>query len=507
MNVNLFLIGAVTLGLGLTACNKSDNPFPDQEKGTTYAGMYVSVMTKVTSKAVNDSQEDYEGRSEEGTLTHLNLLGTRGSHVWEYSASEAAGKFWPVTSSPGTYKVSPWKTGSGQQTMALVFNKGGLTPDVALAEAATYGGAGSESDNIKALSTDGKFVMTSASASKTILPDVTESQAESGSGETDNVFSFDVERVVAQGMVIKDDNLQENTADGKGKVKLTNLTYAAVNGAVKTYIFGNHAGSRTLDVTTQKYTGFKSAIDDYTEFANAKDPAGVKDYLIRLGNLLPAGTTPGTNEDLGNYKAVDVEANLAAAKAKRGVYFMENSVNDAELTSVNKDYGFYRLAYAKVYATYTPNLVYYWDNASQSLKTEAGTEGMTFYVGEQDGLVYKDKESAKHSPTHTAQTKAYTYTNGKCAYRVLWNRQEQNKSVVNADTRRNNTYVLKIVAFQGVGMPWDSSDPGDPNLPKPTDPDEPTNPDNPDIEKAETYMRVEGKVLKWNLVSREVVLE
>ena len=57
-------------------------------------------------------------------------------------------------------------------------------------------------------------------------------------------------------------------------------------------------------------------------------------------------------------------------------------------------------------------------------------------------------------------------------------------------------------------MPWDPSDPKDPYLPKPDpDPTEPTNPENPDIEKEETYMRVEVKVLQWNLVSRDVVLE
>lgn len=100
--------------------------------------------------------------------------------------------------------------------------------------------------------------------------------------------------------------------------------------------------------------------------------------------------------------------------------------------------------------------------------------------------------------------------NGKCAYRALWNRQTvtaDGKSIVNADTRRNNTYLLTIKAFQGLGMPWDPSDPKDPYLPKPTDPTEPTNPENPDIEKEETYMRVEAKVLQWNLVSRDVILE
>ena len=70
--------------------------------------------------------------------------------------------------------------------------------------------------------------------------------------------------------------------------------------------------------------------------------------------------------------------------------------------------------------------------------------------------------------------------NGKCAYRALWNRQTvtaDGKSIVNADTRRNNTYLLTIKAFQGLGMPWDPSDPKDPYLPKPTDPTEPTNPE------------------------------
>ena len=118
----------------------------------------------------------------------------------------------------------------------------------------------------------------------------------------------------------------------------------------------------------------------------------------------------------------------------------------------------------------------------------------------------KPTKKSKWSPDQ----KAYTYTSGKCAYRALWNRQTitaDGKSIVNADTRRNNTYLLTIKSFQGLGMPWDPSDPKDPYLPKPDDKDEPTNPENPDIEKEETYMRVEAKVLQWNLVSRDVILE
>jgi len=150
--------------------------------------------------------------------------------------------------------------------------------------------------------------------------------------------------------------------------------------------------------------------------------------------------------------------------------------------------------------------VWHWEN--DKLVKKAGVEGETFYRGEKDGIIYASKEAAKKSQLSPDQ-KAYTYKDGKCAYRALWNRQmgDDGKSVVNADARRNNTYLLTIKAFQGLGMPWDPSDPNDPNLPKPTDPDEPENPENPDIEKEETYMRVDAKILQWNLVSREVILE
>ena len=84
-------------------------------------------------------------------------------------------------------------------------------------------------------------------------------------------------------------------------------------------------------------------------------------------------------------------------------------------------------------------------------------KGTTFYRGEDDGLIYASKEAAKKSKWGPDQ-KAYTYTSGKCAYRALWNRQTitaDGKSIVNADTRRNNTYLLTIKSFPGLGMPWD----------------------------------------------------
>ena len=255
------------------------------------------------------------------------------------------------------------------------------------------------------------------------------------------------------------------------------------------------------------YKDFTSAIDDYVDFQNAQDPNGTaKEHLIRLGNLLPEETP--TADKLGMYAAKAVAADATEAKKVAGIYFLENSVKKEALTPDNKNFGYYRLPYAKVYTTYTPKEVLHWDQDQKKLISKPGVKGETFYRGEGDGLIYASKDAAKKSQLSPDQ-KAYTYAKGRCAYRALWNRQTNadGKTIVNANTRRNNTYLLTITAFQGLGMPWDSSDPKDPYLPKPDDKEEPTNPENPDIEKEETYMRVEAKILQWNLVSRDVVLE
>ena len=102
---------------------------------------------------------------------------------------------------------------------------------------------------------------------------ISEEAAKTGTGEAQNVFSFDVERVVAQGLVAKDAALKDKTADGRGTVDLDNIKYTAINGAAKTYLFRNHAGNRTIGDGRQAFTkAFASAIDGYVDFKMAKDP-------------------------------------------------------------------------------------------------------------------------------------------------------------------------------------------------------------------------------------------
>ena len=72
---NLFLVGVAALSLGMTACNNEDVPQVNNPgEGTTFAGMYISAMKDVSTRAVNDNQEDYGGRTEESTLESLRLI-------------------------------------------------------------------------------------------------------------------------------------------------------------------------------------------------------------------------------------------------------------------------------------------------------------------------------------------------------------------------------------------------------------------------------------------------
>ena len=508
MKVYKFILaGVAVLGLGMTACNNDDVPsVGNPTEGNTFVGMYISTMKDVMTKAVNDNQGDYAGRKEESTLESLRLISPGTPRDWTLGSADEENKFW-ATATTGTYTVAPWKATSGSQTMALLFNRGTLDPSIATAMNCVYGSTATAVADIAALAMENQFVMTSKAEQKTIKDNISEETVKTGMGEAQNVFSFDVERVVAQGLVAKDAALKDKTADGRGTVDLDNLTYTAINGAAKTYLFRNHAGDRTITVGDGLYKDFTSAIDDYVDFQNAQAPNGTaREHLVRLGNLLTAQGSQTT--DLGMYAAKTVAANAAEAKKVPGIYFLENSVKKEALTPDNKNFGYYRLPYAKVYTTYTPKEVLHWDQDQKKLISKPGVKGETFYRGEGDGLIYASKDAAKKSQLSPDQ-KAYTYAKGRCAYRALWNRQTNadGKTIVNANTRRNNTYLLTITAFQGLGMPWDPSDPKDPYLPKPDDKEEPTNPENPDIEKEETYMRVEAKVLQWNLVSRDVVLE
>ena len=449
-------VAAALVAFSFAACNKTNNVTPEQ--GDSYASVRVNVKNSL--KAINDGdQVDNKGTEAESKVSSMALVGAGAT--WAEADITATGDVYKGKAKPVSVV--------GPQTLGLVLNNNALTSSVEAT--APYGTSAEAVANLAALSTDNKFVMTSKVMSQTIKPNIKEADA-----EAQNMLDFGkVERVVAKGIVQKSAAFDETSKDGT--VPMEGVKYAAVNGATTTYVYANQAGDRKIGVEDpNQYDGFKSFIDGIAP--TKEDAAAMTAGLIRRGQL---------GADLGGYASKAVadptvdDYTDANPGVKEGVYFLENS---GEANAANKAEGFYRFAYAKIYATFVPTTVYEVDEAADpefvakagtgkyyainktgkwaqttqdkgqegqlvyKLKEATYTKGTTFYMGEKDGRFYLTRNAAAQSTVEGALgQKAFTYTNGRAGYRALWNRQSPDgneKLVNNASARRNNIYVLNI---------------------------------------------------------------
>lgn len=397
------------------------------------------------------------------------------------------------------------------------------------------------------------FIQTSKSSdgSATIEPGVTDPSPTNG-----NFISSEVERIVAKVQVSQKDGLSLTLS----KIgTLSPLTYSMAGSAKETYLFRDHAGSRTLVNETGQnavYEGFKSVINDKevpTDW-DSKDP---HPFLRRVSDK------EGADYVLGGYyrtpKAV-TSATASTTSIKGGFYFYENSMYGGTKKVADKkgEIKYNRIAYAKVYTKLTPTNAYtqgsggervvasaeeftkeqsyivdiskelydklrndpaYRDHVSSGVEFIPGESGGrmvymlnvtdkpgTFYEGVDDGLLYLRMRDALMLGKNTAVRK---YDEGRMVYMLPLNRQlDPTKGFVNyCDTRRNNIYDLTVTGISGIGKNYDPVDPDDPNVPKPEDNpfEPPTDPQIP-VEPADYLMRITAKVLKWNLVEKHYAL-
>ena len=397
------------------------------------------------------------------------------------------------------------------------------------------------------------FIQTSKSSdgSATIEPGVTDPSPANG-----NFITSEVERIVAKVQVSQKDGLSL-TLPNIGT--LSKLTYSMAGSAKQTYLFRDHAGSRTLvNETTESaiYKDFKSVIDD-KKVPTDWESKDAHPFLQRVSDK------EGTEYVLGGYyrnaKPV-TKATAAATSIKGGFYFYENSMygGDKKVADKKGEIKYNRIAYAKVYTKLTPTNAYtqgsggervvasaeeftkeqsyivdiskelydklkadpaYRDRVSSGFEFIPGESGGrtvydlrvtdkpgTFYEGVDDGLLYLCLRDALMLGKNTAVRK---YDEGRMVYLVPMNRQlDPTKKFVNyCDTRRNNIYDLTVTGISGIGHNYDPVDPDDPNVPKPEDNpfEPPTDPQIP-VEPADFLMRITAKVIKWNLVEKHYAL-
>ncbi len=472
----LFLMGL--LALGLTACT-SDNDVENGGKagnGNAYAGLTISL--KAPSRALTDAQGDNVGRDAENGVNSIHLFSSLEPHSWTIKvANEAAASlgthFWKQ--SADEYRVKAYQTVAGPVNLALMLNHGSIGANIDNINVNTeaYGTAARAIeiiDNSTKESVDGDnttgFLMTSTKIGKTINDEVSEADvnAQTTASDAKNVYEFTCERTVCQGVVSLGAAVPTATllpTASKVNVDLSSLTYSAMNGAAEFYVFGNHAGARTIDNTTlptptYKYTDFESAIHSWktgvagsaNDWASAKDQSNLTTAkLVRLGNYQGitidnawmttndteakrAAARNAKNTALSGYAAIPVFSNAAVQATitnaplvnTRGIYFFENTASHSSYSDGNLDHGFWRLACAKVYGTVTPAHIYGLEYELIDTDLDGIMDDIQATTNVKEYAIAADKATYDALPTSTPaekKIKAETFCPGTTFYRNI----------------------------------------------------------------------------------------
>lgn len=484
----LFL--AISVSLCLISCNK-DKPSVDPGSGTTYASLAVVVSNNqsITKAATDENATLAELAVERALLYGEQQNNERRSFVLARD---------PVLETDATtlvYNAGAWLTISGTRDFALIINANDVDPfntytPSSLDKAASDAQSSKATDitHLVNVTTPGdvssvkSIVMSAVDNKRTVVVKDQVSMSQANQSESDGVnnrFDFSMRRTVAKAIVTNTGNVV-NTTDGFGAT-VSDFEFCVINGRTSTYI-------------TPKETASSPPLS-----GSLTNPTGAD--FVRLGTIDGKSTLKGSGNSL--YRPVDVGSSTTL-KSNQGIYFMENIIPGGESDPSLYTWG--NTAYAKVYLTYKPGSISKLDTDGTTIVPDAGyVKGSDFFKGATTGKVYSSKEAALAD----GNTKYYTYTGGRCMYRV-WLNQAALAGAIH-DTKRNTIYALNITEVSGMGDNYDVVDPLDPNLPKPSDPNEPGVPpsggsiDTP-TNQTPTYMRVVAKVQPWILISRDVTL-
>lgn len=515
---------------------------PDHAVHSTVLGLRAtSTLPTGGVRAVTEKQTDVgpaQGTGE-GKITYMQVslpmlsflqktTPTPGSNDGEYTARFQIPILQPVT--------TPYAVLIGSQDLGLATTD--FTPGKTV-------GSDRFLDLIHA---DGFIQTTKSSEGSTIIkPGISDPSLQKG-----NFVSVEVERVVGKLQIAQEDGLNL-TLPSVGT--FSPLTYSMAGSAKETYLFRDHAGTRTLDETGDMviYKDFKSVIDGEIVLPDW-DPKAGHPFLRRVSDK------EGDKYVLGGYYSTPKKVTTATTTAtsiKGGFYFYENSMyGGTKVASKKGEIKYNRIAYAKVYTKLTPTNAYTEKGGkkevassddftkSQSYDVEISKELYdklnadpaysgrlndyfasidggpfrpvyvlkvtdkpgTFYEGVDDGLLYLRLRDAVMLGKNTAVRK---YDEGRMVYMLPLNRQlDATKKFVNyCDTRRNNIYDITIDGIDDIGYNYDPVDPDDPNVPKPEDnPFEPPADPQIPVEPVDYLMRITAKVIKWNLVEKHYAL-
>lgn len=519
----ILLVG--TAVLALAACNKEKVSGNSELLATkTNASLQVG-FAAVGTKADLTS---YAGTEGENAVSKIVLYGeTANSNNYREFTATSTPKLKKLTDALYTLDDA-FATTSGQRYMGVTLNLGGsyygeatsatVKPEVSVTQ---VGHVVTMDSSNPAKGTASSMAMSSVVKAANgnglknlnVADNISRNTAASGTTTAENVFPFDVERILAKVSVIGTNESEQITVkaraanDNNTIGTLSELSFAVSNLSSTFYVFPqfNSAGDKRVDTymtpagTPYNETTFKAKYVPLGNLSTLVAPdAGTYYKLSHPYGAKKVGraATDVTSENAGTLQACYVPENIELTEAK---------------TSAQKTLSWGNVTYIKVYGKFTlkAGTVVKYLNGSQALTdgTPANlpSDG-TFYVGEVDKLIYASKEAAKKATGTAANQNAYTYKKGRMGYKVLVNKVLDGEYVTDASVVRNNYYIVRISDVKGMGFNYDPHDPNDPNLPK--DSTDPTKPDDGgnNVNDTATYMITRTQILPWTVAVRNETL-
>ncbi len=527
MKINkLFLIGAVALGLGFTACSNNDDldgSSPEGKEANTNVSVTLNLTSKGSVKALPDDYNrigEWAGKDKiekvaiylvDGSTVSTNLF-TVGSGADDGYTQEAVNASNQVVLKPkkaiktssGIKKVYVLINGTSavesalSSTSAATFEDAYKTAALALANSGTNLTVATSADNIAVKNgvTDETIVMTNVEeVTINVAPNVKEEDALRDASPL-NRASVSVERAVARVMVTTASDTYQIKSGSDVLGTISNITWVLAQGENSLYV------QRKADWTTPNYGWVPADNTEYIASAQSKyDYSGLfesYDAATQFG-----GTAVATMADYATNPSGNVNAELDAKLSGKFVLPTTHVATADETSGYKKG----NTAYVLVRSKFAP--AKYADNAP------ANADG-TFYVGA-NGKFYTSAANALDATKGgvAGQTVA-KYVNGKVLY-YAWVNPNNVPNWYNSPVIRNNVYHVHITGFKNLGTNWNplypedpgTSDPKNPD-PKPSTPDvtEPENPIDPTdpLTTPETWMSVDVKVLPWTVHSYAIDL-
>lgn len=530
-----FLAGAVTLGLGLTACNNDDANGPIDASN---ANTHVSVTLSMTTPGTRALPQDYNYIGEWAGQDKINTIAVYlvdGTSVNSKTFNVGSGLDYEVSNTNGSITIIPKKetaaikTTAGNKKVYVLING---TPnviahlnkipvaefenayqEVALALANEGKGTSPAISNTSAskiaqvTSGEDVIVMTNVEPKTlTVAPNITAAQtiaADLGDAAKNRV-SLNVERAVARVMVTIANSgtftVPKNIVDQTPLGTISNVTWVLAQGENSLYV------QRKSNWATPNY-GWVPTTSTYTEAAGKYDYSGLFEGYQAAPNY--GGTTVPTIADYSTAPIIGQESIL------KGKFILPTTHASGVKTA--SDYKKGNTAYVLVRAHFTPSASAYADGGSYTANAD-------FYVGA-NGKFYTSADNAVDPAKGgvAGQTVA-KYVGGKVLYYAWVNPDEvASTEWYNSPVLRNNIYHIHITGFKTLGTNWNPLFPEDPDNPatpenggnpdpKPkvdlNGPQEPQNPIDPTdpLTTPETWMSVDVTVLPWQVHSYTVDL-